>query len=621
VLSEDTKRPNYYDGEYLTPADFVAEQAYHADLRRRIALGQHTWGIFAGLELQEQPHEGSADTVDVYITPGLAVDGFGRELIAYAPQKLDVALFLNPTLEAGWVPVWIRYLTELTDPPRYGYEICDDPNFAYRTRETFRIEVGTRQLWHDKVTVAGKEAPDDELPVDLSVPHQGLPDDTEDKRWRVKLGYVNWDGTGAFVKSTTDADADQRVKERVYGGVVAAHTYPPGDRWELASRGRDQGELIPRVSGTVRGSLTVEDVTVALGKGLELHDSAVTFLDAKGEDRGRPLALTRADHVDGADLRIQIGKGDKKENRLVISGQKPSRVVVTDDGSAALAGGLSVKGITDVSGDDGDRILLAGEADDDLATAIGTEGGGGILYARAETGIRCYVGATPDGGASARVLIASNRLSVRGDAVVGAGGDGMVKTRHVVGKESGSDGDDDLYLNWSSGRNVHVGGAQRASLGISGDVTAGAGGDAQVLTRHVVGKASGNDAVDDLYLNWSTGRAVHVGGAAAADLFVSGGLFLGSTKIPVDVVVGRFTLSGFSFVVTPQYAMVPVATRLPSASQAFFMPALADGAVRSVRWTNFSSRVGNVWSFQIEYELDSFLFGSVDIAWTAVFVP
>lgn len=631
MLSDDTKRPNYRDGQYLGPADFVAEQRYHSDLRRRLALGQHTWGIFDGLELEERPREASPDRVDLFVTPGLAIDGFGRELIAYAPQKLDVGLFVNPILPAGWVAVWIRYAPEFTDPPRYGYEICDDPEFAYRTRETFRIDIGDRPIWHDPVTVAGLLVPDAQLPVDLSVAHQGLPDDAEDARWSVQLGYAHWDGVGGFIKSETPQDAAQRVKGRIYGGVVAAHTYPPGDAWELATRERPNGGVAPRVAGTVRGKLTVEDVVVALGTGVELHDSAVTFLDADGKDRDRPLTVTRVDGAGAADLKVTIGKGSSQENRFVIAASKPDRVVVYDDGSVDVAGNLHVEGVVDLVHEDGDRIVLWGEADDPLATAIGVEGGGSDLYSRAETVHRWYVGEKPDAGGSARMALSASDLAVRGDAIVGWNGNGALKVRHVNGKVPNGNSDDDLYLNWNTGHNVHVGGGTRASLEVHGDVTAGAGGDGFVRTRHVQGKHWQNDTIENLHLNWNTGRDVVVGSPGVpSDLFVNGGLFLGNTKIPVDVAVGRHIVNASGFPTGVGFVILPVQTRLPSVSQAQLVVALShiqndnfatDTGFR-VAWTGIAvPGGGSTWNFTVQWNIENFDSHLFDFAWIAVFVP
>jgi hypothetical protein len=113
-------------------------------------------------------------------------------------------------------------------------------------------------------------------------------------------------------------------------------------------------------------------------------------------------------------------------------------------------------------------------------------------------------------------------LRVSGDATVGSGGNGVLTTRHVNGKLYDSDGPDELYLNWDTGKGVRVGGGVPAALRVSGDATVGSGGNGILTTRHVNGKLVGNDGPDDLYLNWATGKAVHVGGGATAALRVHG---------------------------------------------------------------------------------------------------
>jgi hypothetical protein len=103
---------------------------------------------------------------------------------------------------------------------------------------------------------------------------------------------------------------------------------------------------------------------------------------------------------------------------------------------------------------------------------------------------------------------------------VGAGGNGSLSVRHVDGKSHLGDTADDLYLNWSIGRGVHVGGGARADLLVHGNAVVGAGGDGGVTVRHVRGKNWADDALDDLYLNWDTDRRVQVGGHTRADLLV-----------------------------------------------------------------------------------------------------
>ena len=82
-MAELIERPNYYQLQFLGADDFKAEQAYHRDMRRRHNIGPHRWGIVTGLELVERPRDGGG--FDVYIEPGMAIDGFGREIFIVAP--------------------------------------------------------------------------------------------------------------------------------------------------------------------------------------------------------------------------------------------------------------------------------------------------------------------------------------------------------------------------------------------------------------------------------------------------------------------------------------------------------------------------------------------------------
>src|SRR6516164_7042262 len=105
---DEVARPTYRDGQYLGALDFVAEQAYQLSMRRRLSVGQHTWGIFFGLTLREVAREGDPNTVDVFLDPGLATDGYAREIVVFYPYSLDVAAFQQPQIGgAQWVQVWV----------------------------------------------------------------------------------------------------------------------------------------------------------------------------------------------------------------------------------------------------------------------------------------------------------------------------------------------------------------------------------------------------------------------------------------------------------------------------------------------------------------------------------
>lgn len=76
-------RPRFADGQVLSAGDLTAEQTYLTAARRRHLLSGHTPGIVFGLEP-------SLQNGVVTVSPGLAIDGAGRELIvseATAPRS------------------------------------------------------------------------------------------------------------------------------------------------------------------------------------------------------------------------------------------------------------------------------------------------------------------------------------------------------------------------------------------------------------------------------------------------------------------------------------------------------------------------------------------------------
>lgn len=61
------------------------------------------------------------------------------------------------------------------------------------------------------------------------------------------------------------------------------------------------------------------------------------------------------------------------------------------------------------------------------------------------------------------------KARVPGDLTIGQGNYGVLTTRHINGKHYLDDNDDDLYLNWSTGKDVHIGGNRGASLTVAGN--------------------------------------------------------------------------------------------------------------------------------------------------------
>ena len=68
------KRVRYFDGEFLKDQDFIDEQKYHIDRKRRLDQFLRVSGICDGLTLK-------TDTNQVIVTPGTALDSEGRQII------------------------------------------------------------------------------------------------------------------------------------------------------------------------------------------------------------------------------------------------------------------------------------------------------------------------------------------------------------------------------------------------------------------------------------------------------------------------------------------------------------------------------------------------------------
>lgn len=80
------KRPRYFVGQLLTADDFRAEQQYHLDRQWQHNRMLHGYGIVVGLEVGlEVADNGSTRVI---VSPGFALDGWGRELVVTEPLSV-----------------------------------------------------------------------------------------------------------------------------------------------------------------------------------------------------------------------------------------------------------------------------------------------------------------------------------------------------------------------------------------------------------------------------------------------------------------------------------------------------------------------------------------------------
>jgi hypothetical protein len=100
------KRLNYFHYQFLQEQDFSDEQQYHLSMRRRHNQGYHTWGRVQGLEVTFAP-----GARKVTISPGMAVDGGGREIIVESNQEVDLQSYAGQS-----VYLVLLYKEAQTDP-------------------------------------------------------------------------------------------------------------------------------------------------------------------------------------------------------------------------------------------------------------------------------------------------------------------------------------------------------------------------------------------------------------------------------------------------------------------------------------------------------------------------
>src|SRR5262245_60894202 len=122
------ERVRYFDGQFLRTEDFADEQDYHVSMRRRHAVAGHSWGIVRGLDLLPGDRQ-------VSVAPGVAVDGYGREIVVVAPIPV-------PAPDAGVAfDVWVLYDRVAADATAANALVCTPEGGFARWQEEPRLRV------------------------------------------------------------------------------------------------------------------------------------------------------------------------------------------------------------------------------------------------------------------------------------------------------------------------------------------------------------------------------------------------------------------------------------------------------------------------------------------------
>jgi hypothetical protein len=205
-MANNIERVNYYEREYLRTYDFEAEQRYHMEMRRRLNMALHLWGIVEGAQIRAaQPPPGVLAYVEV--TEGMVIDAYGREMvIAHSISIAEEDLHQRGITSTNTYPVWIAYAPELSTPPEEGYRICNLKDQYTRLRENYKIIIDS--------DFKGPTPPPPGPALELS-------DDPVRFPWAVKLGAV-------FYNATTHKVTDATIpSDRNYIGLRAQRVQAP----------------------------------------------------------------------------------------------------------------------------------------------------------------------------------------------------------------------------------------------------------------------------------------------------------------------------------------------------------------------------------------------------------
>ena len=284
-------RVHYFEGQFLRKQDFVDEQAYHVAMHRRHNIAHHTWGIVSGLEIVLE--EGN-----FYLQPGMAVDGYGRELILPQKRTLSSSAFIDKG--SNELDVWLTYGLTSSDQATAGFAGCGNgnkngPSF-YRWQETPQI----------LLTKPDPDFPNRRTPKEVPINDRNFspgrtPPDNPELSWPLFLGQIVND------PANQQQPLVVRLDDRPYVGLVGEEILAPSGqtRVQVGSDPQPNGERrfavftrdetapaqppawLPRVEIDLNGELTVQGNATMNGN-LMIAGGAVEFLGGPARDLTAP---------------------------------------------------------------------------------------------------------------------------------------------------------------------------------------------------------------------------------------------------------------------------------------------------------------------------------------------
>ncbi len=266
-------RMQFMDHQFIDASDLQVEQKYHLHARWRHNLAVHSWGIVAGLCIETN------EAKKIIVQRGMAIDGYGRELVLATNQECLEKLDNNQIYD-----VWLEYTVGPDNATR-------DHNWLEETPKITVSEFSSRQ------------DPDPSHPNQVAVgdydfgPERPSPDD--DAKWPVFLGRIEFRAEKWDIIPT----------ERRYAGLVAERIVArnPGPKKHIPEAEKPENKPITTI---YNGSYGPDpQYQFAIG----LNDKA----DHEDSDNDVPpfFAISTGTKSDAASTRL-----DLRAERVVIDG-------------------------------------------------------------------------------------------------------------------------------------------------------------------------------------------------------------------------------------------------------------------------------------------------------------
>ena len=341
-------RVRYYERQVLRLRDFTEEQRYHLAMRRRHNIGMHRWGIVQGLDLTYDENESQ-----FFVEPGLAIDGYGRELIL--PTRYPISQRLFSVYDSDTLDVWLLYIEKALATEQSRREVCDDsqdPNDRV-------LELGQVELTAADPARRDRRRPQNVPESDLDFDATRPPADGE-SRWPVFLGQV--------MREPVDPDRREFVfrfesNDRPYAGLQCQTIESPSGRasvqldselatdpYQFAVRIGSDSPIETKTAPSlfvdanhdigVRGDTTVHgDVSITGGNALVLREQTDTELPLRPWQLYHRVGETEGEAETGESnlSEEQRSRPTTHELRLVIEGREP----FTDANNASFVVGRS----------------------------------------------------------------------------------------------------------------------------------------------------------------------------------------------------------------------------------------------------------------------------------------